>query len=103
MSQHIWTYKNYEVLTGWDRPLQRYFLVISLTDIPEDDDETDEYVFSNLRMKNASMTLEEICKILERLNIPYPDNLRENLEKDEMENARTGYGSAVNYGELKPK
>jgi hypothetical protein len=96
MSQHVWTYKNFEALTGWDRPLQYFFLVISRTDISEDDEETDEFVFSNLRLDNPSMSIEEIVSVLNKLEIPYPAQLAKRLQEDK----RNDSGHRVDYGIL---
>ncbi len=55
MSQYRYTSGEKDVLTGWDPPLQYFFLVI--TDI--NDDET---VFSNLDLDDPVMTIDSICR-----------------------------------------
>jgi hypothetical protein len=51
MSQHIFESKdsagrNVQVILGWDRPLQQFFLVVENLDAASDDGE-DDYLYSN--------------------------------------------------------
>lgn len=92
MSQRIYRYKNYEIFTGWDVPLQYFFLVIE--DLADDGD---DYIFSNLKRKNPGMTLEEIQQVLTELNIPYPVELMIDLQKDKDNQDQK---LICNYGEF---
>lgn len=91
MSQRIFRDNGYEVLTGWDRPLQYFFLVI---------DQGDATVFSNLDRRNnpggPGMSLEAIFAQLRQRNINPPETLRTDLETDRRDNAgnlRHDYGN----------
>ena len=78
MSQRIVIYHDLEALTGWDRPLQHFFLVIEKQNATDEDG----YVFNNLARPNAAMTLEEIEQQLDKAGVPVPPTLIEDLQLD---------------------
>jgi len=81
MSQRHFGNETYDVLTGWDRPLQYHFLVISQRDRPEQ-----EPVFSNLDLLNPAMTFEQIADTLHAFGIAAPPTLYTDLAQDQLEN-----------------
>lgn len=85
MSQRVFTQGNLEVLTGWDVPLQYFFLVVENKHAATDDPH-DGYVFNNLRRKNPGMTLEEISTMLTHHGITPPLSLISDLERDRRNN-----------------
>jgi hypothetical protein len=80
MSQRKFKDNNLTVTTGWDRQLQRFFLVIE-TDEQQESDE-DEYVFSNLNLSNPAMTLDQIRSVLQSKKIKWPASLFDDLQDD---------------------
>jgi hypothetical protein len=106
MSQRIFRYQDLEVLTGWDHPLQYYFLVIeSQNPLPPEDSEeesldpSDEYVFTNLSLPNPAMTIQQISDKLTALNITPPRSLFEDLHCDRLKQIsdRYDYGTYPNF------
>ena len=84
MGQLVFRQGSYEVLTGWDRPLQYFFLVI---ESDEDRKRPDgHYTFSNLNRRNPSMTLAEIQDTLESWLIVSPPTLFADLERERERN-----------------
>jgi len=78
MSQHTFKHSNLNVLCGWDRPLQGYFLVIS-------DDNLDEPCYSNLYEKIPHPKLfDDFLLVLARFKLPLPLGLIEALEEDKI-------------------
>jgi hypothetical protein len=78
MTQRTFQTEDFSVLTGWDRPLQYFFLVI----YPRQTEESDEPVFSNLFRRNPAMSLEEIADTLQRYGITAPEGLFQDLAED---------------------
>jgi hypothetical protein len=76
LSQHYFSYQDYTILYGWDKPLQYYFLVISR---PHPVTKEREYVFSNLDLENPAMSIEQIYEVLKGFEIPIPADLSETL------------------------
>ena len=81
MSQRLFSQGNLDVFCGYDRPLNYFFLVIERHDA-SDDDPDQGYVFSNLRRRNAGMTLDEISTELTRADIVPPPTLMDDLAED---------------------
>lgn len=83
MSQHTFETGAYHVLTGWDRPLRYYFLLVTRR--------TDgEQVYSNLsdpHLVGGAMTTAQIAARLAALDITPPRQLLANLARDGMVNA----------------
>lgn len=75
MSQRIFQSGSYEVQTGWNEPLGRYYLVV---------ERDDDYVFSNLRLRDPEMDIQEILRVLEGLGIEYPEGLGYALAMDQI-------------------
>jgi hypothetical protein len=94
MSQHRFRHDGKNVLTGWDRPLQYFFLVVSK------DEEDDDYIYSNLSdrsLRNGAMTAEQVINKLDELDIVYPVHLMDFLLDDKRRNA----GNEVqDYGDM---
>ncbi len=89
MSQRKFTNNGYEVLTGYDRPLNYFFLVVY---------KDDEKEFSNLDFANPAMTLDEIDSRLRTLGIEYPTNLLADLLNDKhLENKKENSYIFVDY------
>lgn len=81
MSQHTFKHDQYDILCGWDRPLQGFFLVI------EDVNNCDEVAYSNIyEMVSHPATFEPYLEVLKRFSIPMPDGLLVALEQDKAEN-----------------
>ncbi|YCO02387.1 hypothetical protein ACB087_10430 (plasmid) [Vibrio sp. VNB-15] len=77
MSQHTFTVSSHHVLSGWDRPLQGYFLVI----------EHEDPIYSNLyEAQPHPDTFDVFLVVLARFGFPVPDGLIEALEQDKRNN-----------------
>lgn len=86
MSRHYFqtTYagKPAEVLMGFDRPLDGFFMIIDYLDEPEDDNE-DHYIYSNMREKNPHPpTLTPFLEKLAELDISIPAEMIQEIEID---------------------
>jgi hypothetical protein len=97
MSQRTFTASGgYQVLTGWDRPLQRFFLVIETKEQNHPGYQGDDYAFSNLNLPNPAMSIDQIYATLYRFKIMPPPTLFDDLEEDKRDNV----GNFVfDYGE----
>lgn len=102
MSQHRFSTSQYDVLCGWDRPLQCFFLVIDHHfDLDDDDldeyDFDDEFVYSNLLDQNINEPLDTFdyfaSILIDRFEIEIPHGLIDALDEDKSNNA----GNAVRY------
>ncbi len=84
MSLYTWKTKKYEFKTGWDRPLQYYFLVIENLGAKK------KYklpVFSNLSFPTGpGMTLEEIELICLRYTSALPADVKLAMQTDSAVN-----------------
>lgn len=80
MSQRVFSNNGMKVLTGWDRILHYFFLVI------EDESLDDEYIFTNLDRLDPGMSLLEIKQTLDKFSIIPPDSLFDDLVKDKESN-----------------
>ncbi len=78
MSQRHFNYGPFQVLTGWDRPLQYHFLVVS---------RGDGLVFSNLDLPNPAMTPEQVVAKLGELDLLMPATLLADLRQDAARNS----------------
>lgn len=98
MSQRTWkTETGVEVLTGWDRPLQHFFLTII---DGETEDGEDNILFCNLDHYPfpGGMTLKQVKEKLYEFDIPRPVELLSDLSHDQAINA----GNVLkNYGVVK--
>ena len=88
MSRHYfktkYSGKPVEVLMGYDRPLQGFFMVIDYLEEPEEDD---GYIFSNLWQDDPHpKTLQPYLEKLEELKISVPPEMIIEIEKDGREN-----------------
>ena len=87
MSQHLFRSKTgaglpVDVLCGWDRPLQGFFLVIE-----ETEGDVDEPLFSNLDQPiSHPPTFAPWLAVLQRTGITIPDSLLANLAGDQRDN-----------------
>jgi len=81
MSQRVIQYNDLEAFAGWDRPLQRFFLVIEQQGA-SDDDPNNGYIFNNLARPDGSVSLEEIKAELDKALIPVPPTFFADLEED---------------------
>lgn len=86
MSRHYFqtTYagKPVEVLMGFDRPLNGFFMVIDYLE-PEEDDENDGYIYSNMLEKNSHPdSLTPYLKKLAELGISIPTEMIQEIEMD---------------------
>ncbi|MGL6262150.1 hypothetical protein [Vibrio sp. WXL103] len=80
MSQHIFKHQQFEVLCGWDRRLQGFFLVI-------ESDAQDEPMYSNLYEDNPHpTTFVPFEAVLKRFGIAMPKGLKDALEADQAAN-----------------
>jgi hypothetical protein len=92
MSQHIYktTHQDrpIEVLIGWDRPLQGFFMMIDWLD---EENDSDEYLYSNLDDLNLQNSHpKELSYFLERLSVlgvVVPQKMLQEVLKDQRENA----------------
>lgn len=80
MSQRVFSNNGMKVLTGWDRILHYFFLVI------EDESAEDEYIFTNLDRLDPGMSLQEIKQTLDRFKIKAPESLFDDLMQDKDSN-----------------
>ncbi len=85
MSQYHFTHNSFDVLYGWDDPLQYNFLVIeNILNSGE------EPIFSNLNLDNPGMSISQIQTILVNFEIPCPGDLIKNLKND-AKHSRANY------------
>lgn len=90
MSQHTFTAvtgdgRRVGVLTGWDRPLQGFFLVVE-----EVGAEDENYVFTNLDLPAGQSHPKDyrvFQRVLDELGVSIPDGLLEELLIDQALNA----------------
>ncbi|MGT2511179.1 hypothetical protein [Cupriavidus basilensis] len=86
MSQHFYQSIHHGrpvcILMGWDRPLQRHFLVVSYTDLPQDAD--DEYLYSNLLDRHVTRHTDLLyyAAKLADLDLVVPNRLLQELARD---------------------
>jgi len=78
MSQRIIETQKYQAISGWDRPLQYFFLVVL--------DREGDIIFSNLYRPYPGMSLREIEEELKKLSIVAPDNFWNDLLEDRLNN-----------------
>lgn len=78
MTQRTFQTDDFRVVTGWDRPLQYFFLVI----YPLQTEEPGEPIFSNLFRRHPAMSLEEIADTLHRYGITPPVGMFRELAED---------------------
>lgn len=84
MSQRFFKTAKFEVMAGWDRPLQYHFLNITKLDVPEDEDDV---VYASLYEGPCGIPLEAIAPKLEEFGITsLPPAFLGDLEADELEN-----------------
>ena len=93
MTQRSFETDTYAVLTGWDRPLQYHFLVISQRDQPDE-----EPIFSNLYLQNPAMSLEAITATMTSFGITAPPALLADLRED----ARLNRGNVEQHYDSDP-
>lgn len=74
-----------QVLCGWDRPLQYFFLNVE-TYVPHYP-QLEVSVFDNLRHGDGRMTLQQVITTLNRLGISYPAGLEPALADQQARNA----------------
>lgn len=80
MTQHIFIDSNYQVFCGWDRPLQGYFLVITI-------DGFDEPSYSNLdEAISHPDSFDPFLKVLDKFRLTLPVGLLDALEEDKLNN-----------------
>ena len=112
MSQHIFTTTHegsaIEVLMGWDRPGQGFFMVVEKIDIGEKDDadlDDDAYIYTNLydpdliENGGVSHNLDHFVKKLEELEILVPEAILANVQADGEDNVGNKYVSYVYEGD----
>jgi hypothetical protein len=86
MTQHIFNSttkdgRQVEVLAGWDRPLQGFFMVI------EDLENDDGYIFNNLDLEQPHpKSFDGFEQSLKDFGIPIPQGLVAELNQDRLEN-----------------
>lgn len=94
MSRRIYSYKEKEIVAGWDRSLRRHFLTI----FGPDDSNGEETIVWDSGI--SVMTPHDVLTQLEDKGIPYPRSLYTDLLYDESYNA----GNVIkNYGKLEDK
>jgi hypothetical protein len=84
MSQHhIWT-KKYEILIGWDKPLQYFFGTV--WDKAQANQDNDEVVFTTLSLPGGGVgTIEELARLL-RPYVELPSHITAALAEDQAVN-----------------
>lgn len=99
MSQHYYdtqtsSGRNVQVLMGWDRPLQQFFLVVE--DMDQSDEEQDPHLYSNLD-DAGSLGLTDLGYFLNKLKelgITIPERMVNEIQADccmNMGNRQVGY------------
>lgn len=80
MSQYAWKTREYEFLTGWDRPLKYFFLVVDFLDEGKREDDP---VFSNLALPTGpAMSIPEIKETCVRYGSALPLEIESKLLGD---------------------
>lgn len=72
----------YTVQIGWDKPLQRFYLMIDNAE----NDNSEDYFYSNLEDRQCKHTLEYFASVLEQNDISIPEGLLDAVEKDRINN-----------------
>ncbi len=72
MTQYRFTSNEKDVITGWDVPLQYYFLTIK----------GDKLLFSNLELEDPSMTIASIVEKCGEFGIQVPEDIVQKLNQD---------------------
>jgi hypothetical protein len=86
MSQRKFKFGPYDILTGWDRPLQYHFLTVQ----DRTNKDEDAHVYCNLddrSLPNGAMTSEQVMAKLKELGINTPLTLKRDLDYDRETNA----------------
>jgi len=86
MTQRFFSNEQYEVFTGWDRPLQMYYLNIYSRDPERVTGDENGMIFSSLLMHNPSILPDAIEGKIASYTIPIPATLRQDLYDDAAEN-----------------
>lgn len=86
MSRHHFhtTHENrqVQVVIGWDRRLEGYFMTVERLDVDHISDE-DIFLFNNLECTESHpASLDPFLKALEKLNISLPDKIYSEMEAD---------------------
>lgn len=80
-----------KIQTGWDRPLQGYYLVVERLDASEDADDDEIYLFSNLlhmpRGVSHPKTMLSFVDRLKQIGLALPIPVLAELEDDRVTNA----------------
>lgn len=80
-----------KIQTGWDRPLQGYYLVVERLDASEDADDDEIYLFSNLlhmpRGSSHPKTMLPFVDRLKQIGMALPISMLAELEDDRVTNA----------------
>jgi hypothetical protein len=91
MTQHVFktTYegKTTQVMLGWDRPLQGFFMVIPRSTAASEDTSDSGYLYCNLLdpdlSRGVSYSIEYFKTILEKLHIDVPEYVFSQINNDE--------------------
>ena len=80
--------RDISVRMGWDRPLQGFFMCVLYTDIPEDDYNADEWLYTNLNeppQKAFTASMVPWVEKLTELGITLPNSIVAMVESDKTE------------------
>jgi hypothetical protein len=87
MSQRRFVYRDRSVLTGWDRPLQMFFLVIERVPVGDEEPDDGEPWFSNLDDPEYPFrTVDVVIARLRTLGVAWPASLCDDLLADQQAN-----------------
>jgi hypothetical protein len=86
MTQRFFSNEQYEVFTGWDRPLQMHYLDIYSRDPEGVTGDEHGMIFSSLLMDNPRIRPDAIEGKLASYGIPIPATLRQDLVEDQAQN-----------------
>jgi hypothetical protein len=89
MTQRVFSNEQYEVVTGWDRPLQMHYLDIYSRDPEGVTGDENGMIFSSRLMHNPLMLPEDIEGKLASYGIPIPATLRQDLYDDAAQGQTT--------------
>jgi hypothetical protein len=86
MTQRFFSNEQYEVFTGWDRPLQMHYVDIYSRDPEGVTGDEHGMIFSSLLMHNPSILPDAIEGKIASYGIPIPVTLRQDLYDDAAQN-----------------
>lgn len=92
MSQHIYRTKTkdgkeVDVFAGWDKPMQRFYLVIEEVGSDEDEPFYSNLLDPEVENRNTSESFDYFLEVLNGFGIRVPEEMIKAIERDRIRNA----------------